>query len=76
MTQTGNNGVIPARSVRRTKQPVLLDCSHSGDSPAGSEQRPISVIPILHADIVAGLEVRCGCGAAVLIECLYDEEDQ
>ena len=61
--------VIPSGSVRRTTQPVVVDCSPRTDTTVGGT---ISVIPLMDSDVVSGIEVRCGCGSSVLVECLYD----
>jgi hypothetical protein len=63
--------VIPSGSVQRTSHPVLIDCSNVGGSGAS---RAVSVLPIMDGDLVAGIEVRCGCGSTVTIECLYEAE--
>lgn len=63
--------VIPSGAVRRTTQPVVVDCSPSNHSAAGST---ISVLPLMDGDVVAGIEVRCGCGSSVLVECHYESK--
>ena len=67
---SAGRGVIPAKVVRRTAQPVLVDCSSQSE---GATQHPISVVPILEGDSIAGFEVRCSCGASVIVECVYEE---
>jgi hypothetical protein len=32
------------------------------------------VVPLLDGDRLAGFEVRCGCGASAVVECVYAEE--
>lgn len=64
-------GVIPKGAVRRIAQPVMVDCSGGGNG-----QGPIVVVPLLDGDRVAGLEIRCGCGASAVVECVYPMEKQ
>lgn len=72
MDQVGKQrGVIPRDAVRRLTQPVMVDCASTG---AGPGQGPIVVVPLLDGDRVAGLEVRCGCGASAVVECVYPQE--
>jgi hypothetical protein len=61
-------GVIPAHAVKRVEHPVLVDC---GAEPG---KTAISVVPILDGGRVAGFEVRCRCGATVIVECVYEEK--
>ncbi|MGE3173698.1 MAG: hypothetical protein AB7O97_13825 [Planctomycetota bacterium] len=62
-------GVLRRDHVRLVAQPAVIDC-------AGSDQgTPMTVVPLMDGDRVAGLEVRCGCGASTLIECIYQAED-
>lgn len=61
--------VIRKDAVRRVDQPVLLDC---GAAPDG--KGPLVVVPLLDGDRVAGLEIRCACGAKAVIECIYETE--
>ncbi len=63
-----SQGVIPAHTVRRLAQPVVVDC---GDG--STAQQPMTVIPLVEGTRVAGLEVRCRCGSAVVVECVYEE---
>ena len=62
-------GVIKAGHVRRIAQPALLDCAQ-----ASGDGRALTVIPMMDGDRVAGLEVKCCCGASVVVECVYEEE--
>lgn len=62
-------GVIPAASVRRLSQSVRVDC---GDASSG--QQPMTVIPLQDGERIAGLEVRCRCGNAVVVECRYEDQ--
>lgn len=63
--------VIPARSVRRLDQAAIVHCN-SPDAEGGG--RTLSVAPLMDGDRVAGLEIRCGCGAHAVVECVYTEE--
>jgi len=65
-----NHGVIRAAHIERTAQPVLVDCSQRAES---SEQGALSVVPLMDGKTVAGLEIRCSCGSAAVIECVYPE---
>lgn len=63
-------GIIRRDAVRLAPQPALLDCG------AGDDGRPgqtLAVVPLLDGDRIAGFEVRCGCGAAAIVECVYEE---
>jgi len=72
MDQVGNQkGVIPRDSVRRLTQPVMVDCSSAA---AGQNKGTIVVVPLLDGDHIAGLEIRCGCGAHAVVECVYPQE--
>jgi hypothetical protein len=62
-----NRGVLRKDAVRIVSQPALVDCS-------GAHDNAITVVPLMDGDRVAGLEVRCGCGASTLIECVYEPE--
>ena len=64
--------VIPARTVRRLDQSVLVDC---GSGSADSGNKRLTIVPLVDGDLVAGLEIRCTCGASAVIECLYDAEE-
>lgn len=65
--------VIPSRSVRRIPQPVMVDC---GSAAPGGGRGPIVVVPLMDGDRVAGLEIRCGCGSATIVECIYQDEEK
>jgi hypothetical protein len=70
MSETqSQKGVLRRDSVRVLTQPALVDCSAS---PAG--QQTIAVVPLLDGDRVAGFEIRCGCGANAVVECVYRKE--
>jgi len=62
-------GVIRRDAVRIVRQPAQIDC---GGAHAG--QSPIVVVPLLDGDHLAGLEIRCGCGSAAVVECVYSQE--
>jgi len=65
--------VIPARTVRRLNQSVLVDC---GSGRAETGEKRLTIVPLVEGDLVAGLEIRCTCGASAVIECLYDAEEK
>ena len=67
-----NRGVIRGAAVRRVEQPALVDCTSKAE---GSVARPIAVVPLLDGDRIAGFEIRCGCGASAVVECVYDKEN-
>lgn len=67
---TRNPGVIRRDAVRLVAQPALVDCNRDGEHGA----RSIAVVPLLDGDRIAGFEVRCGCGAAAVVECVYAKE--
>ncbi len=67
MTSSAGKHVIQRTAVRRIPQPVMIDC---GTAEGGA---PIVVVPLMDGDRVAGLEIRCGCGASTLVECVYEE---
>jgi hypothetical protein len=62
--------VIRRDAVRFVPQAALLDCSAPGDDQAS---KPLAIVPLLDGDRIAGFEVRCGCGAAAMIECVYED---
>jgi hypothetical protein len=64
-----SSGVIRRAAVRLASQPALLDCAAGGSS-----QGTIAVVPLLDGDRVAGFEIRCGCGASAVVECVYPSE--
>lgn len=64
-------GVIPGNVVRRADQPVLVDCNQGA---AKSGSHPITVVPVIDGKDIAGFEVRCSCGASVIVECVYEEK--
>lgn len=66
-----NRGVIPGDSVRRADQSVLVDCSQGAAEPT---THPITVVPVIDGDSIVGFEVRCSCGAFVIVECIYEEK--
>ena len=63
-------GVIRKSAVRLVAQPALVDCSSSG----APGQGPLAVVPLLDGDRVAGFEIRCGCGASAIVECVYPDQ--
>lgn len=63
--------VIRRDAVRLARQPAMVDCGTTGQGHAAA---PITVVPLLDGDRIAGFEVRCGCGAAAVVECVYDKE--
>ena len=48
---------------------VIVDC---GNGTPG--QGPLAVVPLLDGDRIAGFEIRCGCGATAVVECVYPTE--
>lgn len=64
------NNVIRRESVRVVAQPAMLDC---GTATEGQQATPMAVVPLLDGDRVAGFEVRCGCGASAIVECVYED---
>jgi hypothetical protein len=72
MDQVGKQrGVIPRDAVRRITQPVMVDCASAGHGVG-----PIVVVPLLDGDRIAGLEIRCGCGASAVVECVYPTKEK
>jgi hypothetical protein len=69
---TAPKQVIQRAAVRRIDQPVLVDCGTHGKG----AQAPIVVVPLLDGDRLAGLEIRCGCGATAVVECVYEEQEK
>jgi len=67
MTQPPPRGVIRRDAVRLASQPALVDCSGI----ATNGQGPLAIVPLLDGARVAGFEIRCGCGAAAVVECVY-----
>ena len=66
-----HRGVIPGNVVHRADQPVLVDSSQGEAQPTN---HPITVVPVLDGDSIVGFEVRCSCGASVIVECIYEEK--
>lgn len=64
-------GVIRREAVRFVQKPALIDC---GTSVTGHTAQPIAVVPLLDGDRIAGFEIRCGCGATAVVECVYQKE--
>ena len=62
------NNVIRRDNVRLAAQPAMLDC---GTVTEGKPSIPMAIVPLLEEDRVAGFEVRCGCGASAIVECVY-----
>lgn len=61
--------VIRRETVRVVEQPAMLGC---GEDSVGATT-PMAVVPLMDGDQVAGFEVRCGCGASAVVECLYED---
>lgn len=61
--------VIRRETVRVVEQPAMLGC---GEDAVGATT-PMAVVPLMDGDRVAGFEVRCGCGASAVVECLYED---
>jgi hypothetical protein len=71
MTDSPHNpGVIRRDSVRIVRQPALVDCG----SATAHGQGTLAVVPLMDGDRVAGFEIRCGCGANAIVECVYPTE--
>lgn len=68
---TQKPGVIRRDAVRLVRQPAMVDCGSSTD---GHRSQPITVVPLLDGDVVAGFEIRCGCGSTAVVECVYQKE--
>ena len=68
MSEPSTPNVISGERVRRVTQPVIVNCG-SRDS-----ETPMTVVPLVDGDVIAGLEVHCRCGADLLIECVYEED--
>lgn len=64
-------GVIPAHKVKRVAQPALVDCTQQRE-----DGKALAVVPLMESGRVAGLEVRCRCGASIVIECVYDQNTE
>jgi len=71
MEHAQHRGVIPAEAVRRVERPVVVDAGAAEVS-----GHAMAVRPIVEGDTIVALDVRCGCGQRVLIECEYDAEAQ
>lgn len=71
MTDSPSNpGVIRRDAVRLVRQHALVECG----SAAAPGQGPLAVVPLMDGDRVAGFEIRCGCGASAVVECVYPTE--
>mgnify|MGYP001329896249 CR=1 FL=1 len=66
-----SQSVIRRDSVRLGAQPALIDC---GSDAAGKVTGTLAVVPLLDGDRIAGFEIRCGCGASAVVECVYEKE--
>ena len=64
-------GVIRREAVRLVPQAAMVDCA---SAEPGQGRGPITVVPLLDGEVVAGFEIRCGCGAAAVVECVYQTE--
>jgi hypothetical protein len=67
--QTPHGRIIPAKSVQHSDAPVLVDCQTTADGRLNT----IAVVPLAEAGAILGFEVRCQCGAEVIVECVYEE---
>ncbi len=65
-------GVLRRDHVRLVPQPAQIDC---GLDATGRTRGPLAVVPLLDGDRIAGFEIRCGCGAAAVVECVYATEE-
>ena len=68
-TGTKNN-VISRSDVRLVAAPAMMDCATVTD---GKPAQAMAVVPLLDGDRVAGFEVRCGCGASTIVECIDED---
>ncbi len=66
-----NPGVIRRDAVRLGAQPTQIDC---GSDAKGNVTGTLAVVPLLDGERVAGFEIRCGCGATAVVECVYEKE--
>ena len=64
-----SKGVIRRSDVRIVPQQALIEC---GDAATG--KGPLAVVPLLDGERIAGFEIRCGCGASAIVECVYPTE--
>ena len=64
------HNVIRRDNVRVVAQPAMLDCGTVTD---GRPSETLAIVPLLDGDRVAGFEVRCGCGASAIVECVYED---
>ena len=69
-TPSTNNNVIQSDKVKLVAAPAMLDCATVTD---GKPAQTMAVVPLLDGDRVAGFEVRCGCGASTIVECVYED---
>jgi hypothetical protein len=69
---THKHRVIAARDIRDVGAPVLIECQKTAEGQVGA----IAVVPLAEGDVVHGFEVRCQCGAGVIVECVYAEGGQ
>ena len=69
--RTETPGVIRRDAVRLVAQPAMIEC---GTPANGHAAQPIAVVPLLDGERIAGFEIRCGCGAAAVVECVYGKE--
>lgn len=65
------NNIIRRDNVRLVPQAAMLDCGTTTD---GKSATPMAVVPLLDGDRVAGFEIRCGCGASAVVECVYEDQ--
>lgn len=65
-----NNNVIRSDKVKLVAAPAMLDCATVTE---GKPAQTMAVVPLLDGDRVAGFEVRCGCGASTIVECVYED---
>ncbi len=68
-----DRGVIPARTVRRLDQTALVECGSASEKP---DTPTLTIVPLVDGDQVAGLEIRCACGASAIVECVYGAEEK
>jgi hypothetical protein len=63
--------VIPRAAVRLAPQAAQIDCTSRAHAPGTGT---LVVVPLVDGPRVAGLQIRCSCGATAVIECIYEEQ--
>jgi hypothetical protein len=63
--------ILRRDAVRLAPQAAMVECGPAG---IGKPAHTLAIVPLLDGDRLAGIEVRCGCGATAVVECVYAEE--